>query len=225
MTRTQPRLFAAPALLFALAACSPSDSRTDMNAVTSSTAEHGGAGASARNPVPKDAYRITMTIKDAPGPFAWMKALAQYDVVNKECLSPPKDNPGGRTAPVPTDDVEIPLQKISETEYVGTVYADQMLDQDYTGRGVCRWKLIQFRVHMKPTGAHEETLFIPSIPDDKLLSASTERVFFNKISYSDRDAEYEPIDTGESNRSRFGPSIKDSDLFTVTFAAEKGSAP
>ncbi|TAA08182.1 hypothetical protein EA658_09665 [Pseudoxanthomonas winnipegensis] len=223
MTRTQPRLFAAPALLFALAACSPSDSRTDMNAVTSSTAEHGGAVASARNPAPKDAYRITMTIKDAPGPFAWMKALAQYDVVNKECLSPPKDNPGGRTAPVPTDDVEIPLQKISETEYVGTVYADQMLDQDYTGRGVCHWKLIQFRVHMKATGAHAETLFIPSIPDDKLLAGSPENVYFNRVTYPEAEGVEDYPDTG-GGRSDYGPSVQDQDLFTVTFTPVKDDA-
>ncbi|MDQ1118459.1 MULTISPECIES: hypothetical protein [Pseudoxanthomonas] len=226
MTRTQPRLFAAPALLFALAACSPSDSRTDMTAVNSPAAE-AGTPTGARNPSPKDAYRITMTLKDAPGPFGWMKALAQYDVVNKECLSPPKDNPGGRSAPVPTDDVEIPLQKVSDTEYVATVYADQMLDEDYTGRGVCHWKLIQFRVHMKATGAQGETLFIPSIQDQKLIPAEQETVYFNKISYPRlaSSALDEPLDTGESDRARFGASIRDDDLFTVTFVPHKDGVP
>lgn len=223
MTRPQLRLFAAPALLFALAACSPSDSRTDMNAVTSSTADHGGTAASARNPAPKDAYRVTMTIKDAPGPFGWMKALAQYDVVNKECLSPPKDNPGGRSAPVPTDDVEIPLRKISDTEYEAIVYADQMLDQDYTGRGVCHWKLIQFRVHMKATGAQAETLFIPSIPDDKLLASSPENVYFNRMTYPEAEGVEDYPDTG-GGRSDYGPSVQDQDLFTVTFTPVKDDA-
>lgn len=223
MTRPQSRLFAAPALLFALAACSPSDSRTDMNAVTSSTADHGGTAASARNPAPKDAYRVTMTIKDAPGPFGWMKALAQYDVVNKECLSPPKDNPGGRSAPVPTDDVEIPLRKISDTEYEAVVYADQMLDQDYTGRGVCHWKLIQFRVHMKATGAHAETLFIPSIPDDKLLASSPENVYFNRMTYPEAEGVEDYPDTG-GGRSDYGPSVQDQDLFKVTFTPVKDDA-
>ncbi len=223
MTRPELRLFAAPALLFALAACSPSDSRTDMNAVTSSTADHGGTAASARNPAPKDAYRVTMTIKGAPGPFGWMKALAQYDVVNKKCLSPPKDNPGGRSAPVPTDDVEIPLRKISDTEYEAIVYADQMLDQDYTGRGVCHWKLIQFRVHMKATGAHAETLFIPSIPDDKLLASSPENVYFNRTTYPEAEGVEDYPDTG-GGRSDYGPSVQDQDLFTVTFTPVKDDA-
>lgn len=198
-----------------------------MNALAASPADHGGATEFQRNPAPKDAYRITMTIKDAPGSFASMRALAQYDVVNTECLSPPKDNPGGRSAPVPTEDVEIPLEKVSETEFAGTIYVDQMLDKDYTGRGVCHWKLIQFRVHMKATGADGDTLFIPSIPDQKLIPEQAEVVYFNKISYPrlSSSALQEPIDTGESDRSRFGPSIQDRDLFTVTFVPAKQVAP
>lgn len=182
-----------------------------------------------QNPQPKQAYRITMTVENAPGPFASMKALAQYDVVNKECLRPPKDNPGGHTSPVPSEDVEIPLQRVSNNTYSGVVYADQMLDEDYNGRGACHWQLMQFRVHMKATGAVGETLFIPSIPDRKLLAGERETVYFNKISYphfpGDEPSEYESVDTGEADRSRFGPSIQDDDLFTVTFTPSKEAAP
>lgn len=143
----------------------------------------------------------------------------------QECLAPPKDNPGGHTSPVPTEDVEIPLTKVSDTEYVGTVYADRMLDEDYNGRGVCHWQLMQFRVHMKATGAKGEGQIISSIPAEKLLGEQSETVYFNKISYSERDDTYEPIDFGEANRSRFGPSIKDADLFTVTFTPSKEATP
>lgn len=195
-----------------------------MNAVNSSSADHGDAPVSYRNPAPKEAYTITMTLNGAPGPFAVMKGLAQYDVVNRECLSPPKDNPGGHTAPVPTDDVEIPLRKISDTEYEATVYADQMLDQDFAGRGLCHWKLIQFRVHMKATGAPGETLFIPSIQDDKLIPATSEMVYFNKRSYP-RAGMDDFVDTGVNDRSRFGPTISDEDLFTVGFDTGKEASP
>ena len=201
------------------AACTP----TDMNMTTAS---HAPEAATYRvNPAPTQGYRIRMTIKDAPGPFAWKKALAQYDVVNRECLSPPRDNPSGRSAPVPTEDVEIPLKQISENEYEAFLYADYMQDEDYTGRGVCHWKLIQFRVHMKATGADGETLFIPAIPHNKIIRSETEVVYFNKISYprlASSELE-EPVDTGESNRARFGPAIHDSDLFTVTFEPAKGT--
>lgn len=177
-----------------------------------------------QNPHPTQAYTLRLRIQDAPGPFAQMKALAQYDVANGECLSPPGNNPGGHTAPVPTEDVEIPLTQVGEGEYEGTVYADRMLDEDYTGRGVCHWKLMQARVHMKATGAQAETLFIPSIPDGKLLEGETETVYFNKRSYPQADVENYP-NTGLNDRARFGPSIQDDDLFTVTFTARKEATP
>lgn len=216
------------AFALALAACSPS--RTDMTSPASASepAAHKQDGPAYRqNPQPKQAYRITMTIENAPGPFASVKALAQYDVVNKECLRPPKGNPGGHTSPVPTEDVEIPLQKVSDTEYVGTVYADRMLDEDYNDRGVCHWQLMQFRVHMKATGADGETLFIPSIPDEKLLAGERETVYFNKISYPRLESSSldEPISFGQADRSRFGPSIQDEDLFTVAFTPSKEATP
>ena len=216
------------AFTLALAACTPSGiDMTDATSAPQSVARKREQPQYRQNPQPKQAYRITMTLADVPGPFASMTALAQYDVANKECLRPPKDNPDGHTAPVPTKDVEIPLLKVSDTEYVGTVYADRMLDEDYTGRGVCHWQLMQFRVHMKATGAEGETLFIPSIDYTKLLPTQPETVYFNKISYPRLESSSlkEPIDTGESNRSSFGPSIQDDDLFAVTFIPSKEAAP
>lgn len=177
-----------------------------------------------QNPQPRQAWRITMNIADAPGPFASMTALAQYDVVNKECLRPPKDNPGGHTSPVPTEDVEIPLQKVSDSEYAGVVYADQMLDEDYNGRGVCHWKLVQFRMHMKATGADGETLFIPSIPGEKLLAGETERIYFLGEFYPKAGME-NYVDTGDTDRSKFAIRIRDEDLFTVTFTPSKEVMP
>ena len=47
------------------------------------------------NPQPKQTYEITMTFADAPGPFASMLGLVQYDVVTQECLSPPDSKPSG----------------------------------------------------------------------------------------------------------------------------------
>src|SRR3546814_17759410 len=105
-----------------------------------------------------------------------MRALAHDDVVNKQGLSPPKDNPGGHTAPVPTKDVEIPLTRVSDNEYTGVVYADWMQDEDYTGHGACRWQLMQFRVRMQETGTDGETRFVTNIMDAELLVAEARSV-------------------------------------------------
>lgn len=177
-----------------------------------------------RNPDPTQAFRITMTIKDAPGPFDSMRALAHYDVVNRECLRPPKDNPGGHTSPVPTAPTEFAMERIADGVYAGVVYADLMLDEDYTGHGVCHWQLTSVVVQMKATGADGETLFVPSISDEKLLAAQPETVYFNKSTYPRAGMDNFP-DTGLSDRSRFGPSIQDDDLFTVTFTASKEATP
>lgn len=209
----------------ALAACTPSGIDMSTPASQSDAAADRQDGSGYRtNPQPKQAWRITMTIKDAPGPFASMRALAHYDVVNRECLRPPKDNPGGHTAPVPTAPTEFAMERIADGVYAGVVYADLMLDEDYTGHGVCHWQLTSVVVQMKATGADGETLFLPSITDRKLLSEEAKTVYFNKIGYPGSDSDNFP-DTGLSDRSRFGPSIQDEDLFTVTFAASKEATP
>src|SRR3546814_19926418 len=94
-----------------------------------------------------------------------MRALAQYDVVNKQCLSTPKDNPGGHTAPVPTKDVEIPLTRVSDNEYTGVVYADWMQAADYTAPEACRWQLMQFRLLMTATGPGGASALVTHILD------------------------------------------------------------
>lgn len=178
------------------------------------------------NPAPSQTYRIRMVIEGAPGSFLWKQALAQYDVTNPECLRPPKDNPGGRSSPVPTQDVEVPLTQLSENEYEAVIHADHMLDEDYTGRGVCRWALVQFRVHMKATGAEGETLFMPSIPElrePKISTLQSEVVYFNKQTYPRADMEDFP-DTG-APRHRFADWVRDEDLFAVTFIPVREAQP
>lgn len=36
-----------------------------------------------KNPYPKQAYRVTMTIEDAPGPFGAVSGTAFYDMTNR----------------------------------------------------------------------------------------------------------------------------------------------
>lgn len=230
MPRTPPPPLILPGLAFtlALAGCSPTG--IDMtNAAPSSDASPAAPGTAQpqyrRNPAPTRAYRITMTIRDAPGAFAWMRPIAHYDVVNRECLSPPKDNPGGRSAPTPTEALDVALEPVGPGVYATTVYADYIQDEDYVGQGVCRWELTGFVVQMKATGAARETLFTPNMFGEDLLAGMTETNYFNKISYPRLESSEleQPLSTGQSDRSRFGPSIRDEDLFTVTFAAVKTS--
>lgn len=201
----------------ALGACSPSG--IDMTNTSSGGADK-GAGAEPQyrqNPAPKQGYRITMKITDAPGPFAMMRGLAQFDVVNPECLPPPKEN-FGHLWPVPTEGIEIPLEKVAEDTYSGVVYADQMLDEDYFGYGTCHWKLIQAQVQLKATGAQVESKFMPSINADKIVSGQGEQVYMSKRAYP--RAEIPDFPTfGETDRSII--KVGDDELFVITLSSGK----
>lgn len=175
------------------------------------------------NPQPKQAYRITMTIKDAPGPFGWMRPLAHYDVVNPECLSPPKDNPGGRSAPTPTRPTDFKLERQADGVYTGVVYADLMQDEDYVGNGVCHWALTSIVVQMKATGADGETLFAPGILVTQPASDVPQTLYFSKQDYPRvGDIPNYPA-TGMERRPN--ASIPDKDLFIVTFELRREATP
>ncbi|MCF7221660.1 hypothetical protein [Marilutibacter chinensis] len=174
---------------------------------------------------PQQAYRLTMRIDDAPGPFQVMVSAVQYDVVNRECLPPPKDNPGGRSSPVPTHDIPFELTQVSDGVYTGVVYADGMVDEDYHGRGVCHWELIQAQVQLKATGAEGETKFIPSLSRDELLAGSPTVLYFIKKGYPRHPESTldKPFTFGQADRSRMASYLKDGDLFTITLVAEEAA--
>jgi hypothetical protein len=101
------------------------------------------------------------------------------------------------------------------------VYADQMLDEDYYGRGVCRWQLIQAQVQLKATGAEEEARFVPKIPFKDVLFEGAVTTYLVKKDYPRvPDISNYPA-FGHTNRSRYGANIRDEDLFTITLSARK----
>lgn len=173
------------------------------------------------NPFPQQAYRLTMTIEDAPGPLKVVVSAAQYDVVNTECLPPPKDNPGGRSSPVPTSDIPFELSQVSEGTYTGIFYADAMHDEDYHGRGVCRWELIQARAHLKATGAEGETRFIASVSRGKgeFDSGQRKTIYYWKGQYPRAGVEDYP-DFGNVEPEKFKAEIRD-ELFAITLAVQE----
>ena len=52
------------------------------------------------NPSPRRACRLTIRNEGAPWPLEVVSSATQYDVVNQECLPPPKENPDGYASPV-----------------------------------------------------------------------------------------------------------------------------
>jgi hypothetical protein len=78
----------------------------------------GGRGLAKLNPAPKQAYELVLTLKGAPGPFAVVEGVAQYDAINyADCgrIVPATGTAGRITSQEP-----ITLHKVSENEYRGT---------------------------------------------------------------------------------------------------------
>ena len=175
------------------------------------------------NPNPQHAYLVTMTIENAPGPLKIVASAAQYDVVNTECLPPPKGNPGGRSSPVPTNDIPFELTQVSDNQYTGAVYLDAMIDDDYHGRGVCQWELIQVQVRLKATGAEDETTFIASLSrrDGGLRSGQAKRIYYWKQRYPRSDTNNFPS-FGEVDPAKYKSGVRD-ELFAITLAVDEAT--
>jgi len=203
-----PLLWLGLGLMLCLPACSRSSDAE--NSVTNSK----------QNPHPTQRYDITMTIADAPGPFASVKGFMQFDVVNDECLPPPNSNPSGYSSPTPTIEISTIFARISDTEYVGAFYTDMMVDEDYYGEGVCHWLLMDTRVRLEATGAPGETRFLPSLPAESLHAGQAVTTYFTKNSYP-RDADIENYpDLGMSDPNKYKPELR-GQLFSITLTPKK----
>lgn len=198
--------------LLALSACQPgsvamTDTPTD-------------APRFARNPAPAQAYRITIRIDDAPGPLASVRAFAQYDVVNPECLPPPGANAGGHTSPIPTTAEELALTRAADGSYSGVVYADAMRDADLHGRGICRWELMQVQAQARATGAPADTNFGPNISGDVIRAEGSARSWLAKASYPAVPGFENFPELGERDRSRW-PKLRNDQIFSMTLTSAR----
>lgn len=172
------------------------------------------------NPNPVQAYRLRMHIHDAPGPLKVTVSATQHDVVTPECLPPPNANPGGHLSPLPTNDIPLHLERVSEAEYSGVFYKDAMIDEDYHGSGICRWELIQVQVQLSAAGAEQETRFISSLNREQIERGEGKRTYFWKSRYP-RVEDFDAFpDLGESDVDAI-PEGSRAEFFSVSMEAEE----
>lgn len=170
------------------------------------------------NPAPRQTYRLTLRIEGAPGPLEIVSSAAQYDVVNPECLPPPKDNPGGHTSAVPTHDIPLRLQRVSDNEYAGVVHVDGMVDADYHGRGVCRWKLIQAQVQLQAPGAQGGTRFVAKLNGDEVSQGTAKAIHYWKARYPSEPGADSYRDYGQPDLQKV-PADQREEFFDIVLTA------
>nr|WP_298126701.1 hypothetical protein [uncultured Pseudoxanthomonas sp.] len=205
-----------PAALLSVSACSQGQ---DMNTTTDTPIEE-GEPLRKLNPAPKRGYVITMTLKDAPGPFASIEGVAQYTVENSsECG---KKIPIAGVFPRISTNEPFVLTRVSESEYRGVVYADLVLDEDYFGRGVCRWGFVEARVRLRATDDERDTRFVPSIVAESIVAGGSDTRYFWKERYP-RVQDYGAYPLfGEASLDSV-PSDKRGEFFTITLNSEEAA--
>ncbi|WP_429002919.1 hypothetical protein ACE15N_16855 [Xanthomonas campestris pv. passiflorae] len=173
-----------------------------------------------KNPHPKQAYRITMTIEDAPGPFEWVSGTAFYQMTNhKQCT--PIEPIAGVWNKFDEDGIPIHFEKRDASTYVSTIYADGMIDANYYGKGTCLFALDGVGISLKATGKKEETRFQPALFENEIHSSAPKITYFWKDRYPKADMDDFP-DGGEARLDQFNESAR-KNTFKITLTVEKVS--
>lgn len=201
----------AVAASMALAACAPAQDSTSVERSEDKSLRK-------LNPGPKRAYSITMTIENAPGPFAVVRGSAQYDVENHVECGRYVEFPGVYLSMTSLED--FPLTKVSDAEYRGTVYSDLILDEDYFGRGVCRWKLTQAQVILKATGEDADTRFLPDLGAEAVYAQKSEMRYFWKERYPREEGYGRFPELGDMTLDGV-PDDRRGEFFAITLTAQE----
>ncbi|ARZ75039.1 hypothetical protein CCR98_12925 [Stenotrophomonas sp. WZN-1] len=197
--------------LLPLAACSPyADAERDVAA--------GGRGLAKLNPAPKQAYELVLTLKDAPGPFAIVEGVAQYDASNyADCgrIVPATGTAGRITSQEP-----VILRKIGENEYRGTFYLDRMQDEDYYGRGVCHWSLTGVGAMLRATNGEADTRFLTFVDKERMDAGSQLTRYYPRADYPRIEEITGYGASGQEDPSSYRADLRDA-LFSTTTTVQK----
>lgn len=168
------------------------------------------------NPSPTEAYTITVVLKDAPGPFDQVDAAVQYDVTNPgECG---ELNRLSGAIPRISSSENLPLTRVSATEYTGVMYADQILEEDYYGRATCQWKLIEARVSFRASEDPMATWFVGKIGAPEIRAHSSNNTFFWAGYYPNAEID-NYVEFGNKSLSHLTEEQK-SEFFEVIMSAQ-----
>ncbi len=197
--------------LIPLAACSPyADAERDVAA--------GGRGLAKLNPSPQQGYELVLTLKDAPGPFAVVEGVAQYDARNYAACG--RIVPATGTAGRITSQEPIALRQVGENEYRGTFYLDRMQDEDYYGRGVCHWALTGVGAMLRATTGEADTRFLTFIDKERMDAGSPLTLYYPRVAYPRAELAANYPASGKENPSEYKEELRDA-LFSTTTTVQK----
>ncbi|MFV7456347.1 hypothetical protein ACNPMX_16320 [Stenotrophomonas maltophilia] len=204
--------------LLLLTACNPETAMNQERAAAEADVAQGGRGLAKLNPSPRKAYELVLRLKDAPGEFAVVEGVAQYDVTNEDQCG--HIEPATGTAARITSQEPVELRKVADGEYRGTVYIDRMLDEDYYGRGVCKWEFTGAGAMLKATGAEGETRFLSFIEAAPFVKGETETRYYPRSDYPRVNEIPDYGASGQEDPTKFRPELQNS-LFSASLEANE----
>jgi hypothetical protein len=156
-------------------------------------------------------------VADGKSPFAEVEGTVQFDASNGARCG--KSNAPSGHVPTLSSHEPFRLSRLSATEYVGTVYADMLLDEDYYGRGVCHWALTGARVALRARTDIADTRFVAGLPAKEVLAGGTQARYFWKGYYPRFEVgQHSDYGTNQLDAVR---ADKLNEFFTVTLTARK----
>jgi hypothetical protein len=163
-----------------------------------------------RNPHPT-AYQVSVSIKDAPGPFEVVKAAMQYEVLDPSCRPDLGGMAGTRASLL--EWVPVDLHKQADGTYRGMIYDGLLKDEDYYGLGVCHWSLVTVQFKLIAEDNESDTEFSYHLWHDDIVSNAVKKAYFPQRAYPKTSIEGMTF-PGEEKIERFKPEARGK-LFTI----------
>ncbi|MBN3858962.1 hypothetical protein GKC56_00085, partial [Neisseriaceae bacterium PsAf] len=89
------------------------------------------------NPNPQQAYKVKVTVNDAPGDWGYIDFFTLYQA--KNCTYTTNRYAGATGSP--EHHLQVKNDGFNNNQMQGVIYLDAMLNEDYYGQGECDWKL------------------------------------------------------------------------------------
>lgn len=168
------------------------------------------------NPTPSQGYEITVQLANAPQ-FLVASGGAQFNGVNAGCKQ--TQYMSGAVSTTQHDET-IKLTKVSETLYRGIVYTDQLLDENYFGRGLCHWELSHFGVSFSAAPNKQSTNYTMSLNEDLVKALKADTRYFWK-GYYPRATMEGFVDIGDQQLSEDVRRQHGDEFFSITLSSKK----
>ena len=178
-----------------LMACQPTAPAAEPSGTPSATAQPTGTTKNDKseqahlfkvNPSPKQVFEVEFEIHDAPGPLMAIPGGVGYSAPQApNCTF--VSNAWAGTWGTPFKGLSLPVTPVGPNRFVMTVALDGMLDEDYYGKGVCRWKMGSAGASFAASQAKEDTVYGVSLDAKEFVDGATYRQYFWKGGYPRSD--------------------------------------